>query len=456
MIKNITSYNQNKQLAFKKASANKKAGYDGFIKNKDSTDYKQKKYSTLKAGVLLFTTLLSSLAIYKAISVLKLKQAKNQLAKILKSDSDKQILSFIANKQKLDSLSSLPLSKKIKLFKSLQDLHPLKEEAINKAGLSTKNLYLKLLPDLSVKHSEPKKSLSRAILNGFYEGLSSIENTIKQLNFGRLKKGLPLRYSRSKFIEDINIITKDFTDTHKDAIFQNYGFTIYSSGNKLKMKGFPEVKETARSLIKDIPEDKIRQIEDKIKGFTKFNIINTDNPGLNKDLNSITKAIPEFFAVIGKKQHRTHKYSLDIHMLKALKELISDPNYKKLSDKNKTIAKISILIHDIAKSEGIPDKAHAIKSAIKSLDIIGKFDLDTTDKERIYDIIKNHHWLEEYKQYKSVDKIPKTLSKFKTKEDFEIQKLIAKADLRAVNSYLHYLYGGDYRLAVRKLDNYIK
>ncbi len=460
MISNITSYN-NKQIFFKNASKNKNAGYDRFAENKGHLDYNPTKYSTystLKKGALLLTMLLGSLTIYKSIKVLKIKHAKKQLTKIFKSDSDKQILSFITEKQKVEALSSIPNSEKIQLFKKLQCLQPLKEEALAKAGLSTKNIYLKLSSDLSfmIKPSKSAKSLSTTVLKNFYNGLWGIEKSIKQLNFNKFKKGLPLKYSRNKFIEDVNSITKDFTATHKETIFKKYGFYIYSSKNKLKMKGFPEIKENANPLISDIPKAKIKQIEGKIKAFTIFNKINTGDSNLDKDLNSIIKAMPDFFAIIAKKQHRTHKYSLDIHMLKALKELTGDPNYKKLSDKNKTIAKISILIHDIAKSEGIPDKAHAIKSAIKSLDITAKLNLNEADRERVYDLIENHHWLEEYKQYKSTDKISKTLAKFKTKEDFEIQKMLAKADLKAVNSYLYYLYSGDYWLAVKKTDVHIK
>ena len=87
------------------------------------------------------------------------------------------------------------------------------------------------------------------------------------------------------------------------------------------------------------------------------NSIETDKEELNNQLNYIIKAFPEFINTIGKKQHGTHKYTLDIHQLLVLAYSINNPNYKtKLNAQDKTILKLSAIFHDIMKKENEVDK----------------------------------------------------------------------------------------------------
>ena len=56
-----------------------------------------------------------------------------------------------------------------------------------------------------------------------------------------------------------------------------------------------------------------------VKRFSKDNeVIVKNNKTLTGYLNIVIKALPEFLTLIGKVQHKTHSYSVDVHTLKGL------------------------------------------------------------------------------------------------------------------------------------------
>ena len=141
--------------------------------------------------------------------------------------------------------------------------------------------------------------------------------------------------------------------------------------------------------------------------------------------------MPEFINIIGKQQHLTQKFSVDIHILTVLQKAMSNKNYQNLSNLDKTCLKFATILHDIAKSEGVIDKSHPEFSALYTKDILEKYKLPKEVKDRIFELIKNHHWLEKYnKNEVSADY---TASLFRQKDDYAIAKIIAEADLKGVS-----------------------
>lgn len=70
---------------------------------------------------------------------------------------------------------------------------------------------------------------------------------------------------------------------------------------------------------------------------------------------------------------------------------MNDPEYNTLSDKDRTILKFSILLHDFGKkfiNPETPDTGHEIDSAEIASGIMAQFKLPATVKERILNIIK--------------------------------------------------------------------
>lgn len=193
--------------------------------------------------------------------------------------------------------------------------------------------------------------------------------------------------------------------------------------------------------IKDVNLDKILRGTRGLQVSEKGVVLDTPElKPLENTLNKMLEIFPEFKSIIGKKQHETHKYSLDGHILSALQNSIQDQEISKLSQSSKRVLTIATFLHDIAKTEWVVDKLHPIISAAQVQEIVKRLNITDVEKDRIYKIVKNHHWVEELAVGKvttggRVDVQPSDIVKdFVDSEDFDILKILARADLKAVGN----------------------
>ena len=106
-------------------------------------------------------------------------------------------------------------------------------------------------------------------------------------------------------------------------------------------------------------------------------------------MDNLIKGFPEFTSILGKVDAE-YSNKLEIHTLQVFAEALSHPDYKNLSDLEKTMLKFSILMHDIGKLEG-QKSPHSEQSAIYARSILDKFKLPKETKEGIVNLIKYHH-----------------------------------------------------------------
>lgn len=349
-----------------------------------------------------------------------------------------------------DSYNELNLNDKKSLLMNLssykdswvKNINRLRERGLEKEWINEivekkpEDLFRKVIK--SIKNSVKTKPLSEDTRAVFFNALVSIDKSIKNLDFD--KSEFKLDYPRINFITDLSNNLQGLTLEQKRDVFNYYNFNL--DDNK-KLTGYPVVLDKQDESVKDpdISEERKNAIEKTIKDFTIYNkisIVNRNtkkqsiqNKELEDNLNAIIKALPEFLTSVGKKQHATQKYTLDMHQLKVLKEFIIHPDYNKLSDNDKKIGKLAILIHDIAKKEDEVDKAHPINSSVDAYSIIKKFNLPAFEFDRIIALIKNHHWSEELaNSKKSAEDVA---FEFRKPGDFEISKIFAEADLKSIN-----------------------
>lgn len=182
-----------------------------------------------------------------------------------------------------------------------------------------------------------------------------------------------------------------------------------------------------------------KRIENEYNKFVYRNEFQTDDKELNDILNGIMRGMPDLMFTIGKKQHKTHKYTLDVHTMEVLKKAINDEDYKTLSDKDRTILKYSILLHDFGKkyiNSDTPDTGHEIDSAEIANGILAQFKLPQQVKDRIVGIIKNHDWFAKFN--KNEWDANKVSALFRSPDDYKIAKIMAKADLSSINDDFHF------------------
>ena len=227
---------------------------------------------------------------------------------------------------------------------------------------------------------------------------------------------IELSYPRKTFINDINKILNNLPSEDRNNVTTAFNFVVEND----ILNGCPELNDSAN-----------KDINECVKNFIFNNKISIkENSGLADCIECITKALPEFIPLIGKVQHHTHDYTVDIHTLKVLQGVVSDPRFNLLNNNDKKVLKIAILLHDLTKKECEIDKTHPQCSANAAQEILKRFDMEQSIKDRIVLIIRQHDWLERYN--KGLTPAAELASVLKDGNNFLMECILAKADLIAV------------------------
>lgn len=269
--------------------------------------------------------------------------------------------------------------------------------------------------------------------NSFFYNTQTDE-IIKNLNIEKYgTSGIPLEFSRKDYLKKVSDLL--FENNNDISILKEKLNITPCFINDNEILGYNGIIDTSKLDKNDETERKIYNLTNE---FLNSNKVITENKNDNKFFNDLLAEVPEFINFIGKMQHGTQQYSVDVHILKVLKEAISTPEYQNLSDEDKTILKYAIILHDIGKDEGIVDKLHPEKSYKLAMPIVEKLNLPKESKNRILNLIKHHHWLEFYNT--GMCSAQDTAEKFKTGNDYEIAKIMASADLKGINEYFYFMY----------------
>jgi hypothetical protein len=259
------------------------------------------------------------------------------------------------------------------------------------------------------------------------------EDVLKNFDFGQYEKnGLPLKYTRKEFNSNIENLLKDLTPQEQNILLSHFGLIRGSAG----FDGLPNNVEYTDLNSSPQVLEVAKKIKLEIEKFTSENKVVTGNSDVDEILTSLISGLPEFTSIVGKEQHGTHAYSVDIHTLKVLQSAMNNPLYETLSDRDKTVLKISALCHDLGKRGGVVDDGHATVSAEYVAAILNKFSFPQGMKDRIIDIVNNHHWFAAFNSG-NIDAQDVAI-RCRRPEDFVIYELLAKADLENVNDTFHF------------------
>lgn len=280
--------------------------------------------------------------------------------------------------------------------------------------------------------SIPKEQQKLFVQNILANNNTDTENVLMNFNFEQFgKTGLPLKYTREDFTNNIKNLIKDLTLEEQSLVLEHFGLIEGIAG----YDGLPTNKTFSNPDASEQLNTIAQKVQNEIELFTAKNQINTGDVKADNILNSLIRGLPEFTSIIGKEQHGTHAYSVDIHTLKVLQSAMNNPLYKDLSDRDKTILKIAALCHDMGKRGGVVDKGHASSSAEYCTAILDKFSFPQNMKDRIIDIVDNHHWFEAYNTGKATAN--DIAVRCRRPQDFVIYEILAKADFENVNKSFH-------------------
>ena len=334
-----------------------------------------------------------------------------------------------------------------------------------------------------IKLNKTKQSLEKTknALSTSEESFSQIENLISSHDFSQYgKSGIPLKYPREVFVDDILKSLDGVSPQEKAKILKKFNLKtgvsdVYKSMEGLTaneqekivneihaMLGPRDINTTICELssnaqrelysrfnlkmnigdldgIPILPKKQLKnpaeiQIADCIERFY-HNETTVADPKLKEALDRILKEFPEFGMTIGKHQHITHLYSVDVHTFEVLKSALNNPALKNLTAEDKLVTELSILIHDFGKKGNIVTEGHAAISKIYAEKILQKYNLSRTVKKRIIKQVANHHWFEKYN--KGLLSKQDILNIFETKKELTLAKIIAKGDIEGVSPIFH-------------------
>ena len=253
----------------------------------------------------------------------------------------------------------------------------------------------------------------------FFETLNKMEQVDEcflNTDLTALNFCLELSYSRSAFVRDISNVLKTFSSEQQKDITLPFNFVVENGF----LNGCPTVNNNGNKIINEC-----------VKNFVINNkVLIKNNVELAICIDSLTKMLPEFLALIGKVQHHTHDYTVDVHTLKVLQGVMSDDRFCLLNDCDKKVLEIAILLHDLTKREGEIDKSHPECSANFTEEILKRIDINNNLKNQIVLIIRQHDWLERYN--KGITSAVEFAKLLKDGNNFLMECILAKADLKAV------------------------
>lgn len=339
----------------------------------------------------------------------------------------------------------IKLNDKIALLDELIALSKETKDTYKAFGLDVDPVISKLASQLNVGKDVIKAPRQEDFLRDIIANNNlANENMLKNFDFAQYeKRGLPVKYSREDFCNNINALIDGLSPENKAIIMEHFdivqGEEVVGNGSYRNIDGFWNNKP----LAEDAPEE-LKQVADKIiKEVEKFTIKNevvTGNKEVDEVLTSLIQGCPEFAEIVGKVQHGTHKYSVDIHTLKVLQSAMNDPIYKTLDDTDKTILKMSILLHDTGKKGGVVDRGHQSLSAEYAFSMLKKYPFPQRVKDRILDIVDNHHWFEAYNKGNIM---PEDVAiRCRRPEDFKLYEIFSKADFENVSNDFHLKMSG--------------
>ena len=362
-----------------------------------------------------------------------------------------------------NNINELSIAEKRNLLKKLVSFNAMlfdKQFELAKESLNlntrliptSKEEYCALLPKLVKSIGIDTKPLSHEVeskCQASIDALSKEDGVLAKTDFNTGDIKLELAYPRETFISDMNNLLNELPPLERVKAMDYFGFEIKNrSDNVAQMNGYP-INVNNGAKMSEISEPATRAVIEKmrpyVERFTNQNYISIkDNPALAEELNNIVKAFPEFLTTIGRKQHGTHDFTIDVHTLKVLQGVITNPRFQQLPSADRKILQIATLMHDLTKAEGLVDKIHPQYSAYDTYYLLEKMNLSESDKLKIYQLIKNHDWLERLNTAgRNTEAVARDIA-FDLREGnlFEMASILAEADLKGVKKgdsfYLKY------------------
>ena len=288
---------------------------------------------------------------------------KTSAESLLKSERYKLINTLLANKSRI-------CQNKTSGIKSIAPIYPTNEteyaERMKELSDSLNISFDKLTPEKQAK---------------FDSSIGSLSNGVKEMNLADLSE-INLKYSQKEFINNINELLKDLPTEEQIKLQNKFGFRIIDN----KLTGYPKTVKDINSVDFENKE-LLNKINEKVDSFLNNNALTVkDNPQLNSLLNDLLHNCPEILNQID----GTVEFAKTV---KRLQTIVNSEEFKTLSDADKKIIELAILVENTDKS------INTSKDAAFDAFFIGqKYGLSDNDAKKLYYIVEAGSSVETFMQ----------------------------------------------------------
>lgn len=245
----------------------------------------------------------------------------------------------------------------------------------------------------------------------FHHLLDKIDDNLKLIDTDKID--FRLKYSRNEICYKIQDLLKTYKLKDINDILNLFNLKFKNN----KLIGYAKNIEN----FKDIKINSTREVEimnnlkPLIDNYLNNNNIFTDNLSIYNAFNRLIKLMPELFS--------QNDHNINQNLIINLKKLIDNESYKNLSENDKLIMKLSLLMENINNAE---TKKNNIKnSAVDAFDICKNFDLNKSSRLKLYRLIKNQNFIDDIKNdSKSSAKLRLISCDLKQDNTFKLAKIL--------------------------------
>lgn len=248
---------------------------------------------------------------------------------------------------------------------------------------NTEESYIKTIKQLSQSMNIHLDPLAKNDINAFDKNLNSLTNTLKNTDLSALEQ-INLQLSQKDFVSQVEQACVSLSKEEKLKVYDYFGFNIKDG----QLYGYPDAraKELALADITDAKtKDVLNRIKPLVNDYTNNNFVTVkDYPQLAGDLKEISKLMPEIFRQIDGSK-------MPVETVKTLQRVVQKPNFEALSDSDKKILTMAVLLHNTDNAAG-----STRGSAFDGFFIGQKFGLSEAESVKLYKVIESSDIVEKF------------------------------------------------------------
>lgn len=310
---------------------------------------------------------------------------------------------------------------------------------------------------------ETSKDAVKAFDKDFVSG-TTLESWMKHIDINDLS----LDYGRAQLTDDITKVTENLPKEDKATLERVFRLEFGKDG----IEGFPQRFDKSINSPKGL-EKEFKTINDAINKFYSGGI-HSDSAERAAFVNAVTTGFPEFKMLIGRTNE--HGERVDIKTLNNLKTLVSSPKYEALSAEDKTVSKMTVLLHGLEDINSKPKtvKQHFMsdndgmainissdwkKSAEYANSILDRYNMTEPEKYRTVQLLNDIGWAEKLNKGELTPKDIAINQRYKGDENVSplVEKVITgdcKYDKTAVEKEANKIHNNQEVLMTSTLDEF--